>query len=254
MPTKQQTTSSQQQTAQQSGSSQGGFQNIFDPASMARYQQAAGTGLAGWLDFANNPLQSMFFQNMLGQGQKQIGLQGQSNMQNFLQNLRTAGLSGSSPFAIAQTAQMGRFNTGQQSNLFGNLLQQGIQTRMQALNNLQGFNPLQTGGTQQQSYTGKQSGQQTGQQTQQISGLGTWLPQLIQGGLGLASGGLFGGGKAGSISPMSAGLNNMSGLGGSGDAGTMNFPNVFTGYQTPSWMGGPANTGRGPQLGNPFLQ
>ena len=192
MSTKQQTTSSATQSQQQSGSSQGGFSNIYDPASMQRYQTAQGQALGGLQSWAQNPLQNSFF-NTLAQMQRQnVGQQGQSAVQSLLQNALTSGFGqaggGGSPYMQSLMAQQSRAQSGQQAQGFNALLAQMPQYQLQALGALQGgFNPLQTGGTQNQSYKGNMTGQQNSQQTQQMSGLGTWLPQLLGGGLGALS-------------------------------------------------------------------
>jgi hypothetical protein len=264
MSTKQQTTNSATQSQQQSGSSQGGFSNLYDPASMARYQTAQGQALGGLQEFANNPFQSSFF-NTLAQMQRQnVGQQGQSAVQSLLQNARTSGYSTSSPYMQSLMAQQSRAQSGQQAQGFNSLLAMMPGLRMQALGMMQGgFNPLQTGGTQQQSYKGNMTGQQNSQQTQQMSGLGTWLPQLIGGALG-AAGGFMGGGplsaamksatSGGFPSPNappnspfgtnmfnpSAGIPNMGGM---GSAGSMNLGG--TNFGGPSPFFGPFNMGGG---------
>lgn len=237
MSTQQQTTSSQQQTAQQSGSSQGGFQNIYDPTSMSQFQAARGQALSGLQSWANNPMQNSFFNTLAQMQRGNIGQQGQSAMQGLLQNAQTSGMSGSSPYMQSLMAQQGRAQSGQQAQGFNALLSQMPQYQLQALGALQGgFNPLQTGGSQQQSYTGQQSGQQTGQQTQQMSGLGTWLPQLLGGGLGALTGGLMGKGNSGGSNPF-AGGSPMYPSGPSLPTGSMGSSNPFMGMPSPGSLG-----------------
>lgn len=194
MSTKQVTTSEQQQQATQAGTQTGGFQYMFDPASMARYQAAQGQALGGLQAFAGSPFANPYFQAGLGMQRGTIGQQGQSAMQALLQNAQTSGFGATSPFLQNLMAQQGRTQSSQQAQGFNQLLQSMLPLQMQALGALQGgFSPFQTGGTQQQQYTGTQRGTTTGQQTQQMSGLGSWLPQLIGGGLGALTSGLAGG-------------------------------------------------------------
>lgn len=242
MPTKQQTTSSATQKQDTSGSSQGGFQNIYDPASMGRYQQAQGQALGGLQEFAGNPFASSFFNTLAQMQRGNIGQQGQSNIASMLQNARTSGMSGSSPYMQSLMAQQARSQSGQQAQGFNALLSQMPGLRMQALGMLQGgFNPLQTGGSQQQSYKGNMSGQQSGQQTQQMSGLGTWLPQLIGGALG-AAGGFMGGGpiSAAMKNATSGGFPSPSG-GQGGGFGSLNLQNPF--MYSPGGAGGMGSAG-----------
>jgi len=252
VPTKQQTTSSATQSQQQSGSSQGGFSNLYDPASMARYQTAQGQALGGLQEFANNPFQSSFF-NTLAQMQRQnVGQQGQSAVQSLLQNARTAGYSTSSPYMQSLMAQQSRAQSGQQAQGFNSLLAMMPGLRMQALGMMQGgFNPLQTGGTQQQSYKGNMTGQQNSQQTQQMSGLGTWLPQLIGGGLGMLSG--LGG--AGSLLSKGGGSMGYGGAmqppsGGAG-FGSLSTQNPFLGFGGAAGPGGAGLNLGGINFGSP---
>jgi hypothetical protein len=231
--TKQQTTSSATQSQQQSGSSQGGFSNIYDPASMQRYQAAQGQALGGLQSWAQNPLQNSFF-NTLAQMQRQnVGQQGQSAVQSLLQNALTSGFGqaggGGSPYMQSLMAQQSRAQSGQQAQGFNALLAQMPQYQLQALSALQGgFNPLQTGGTQNQSYKGNMTGQQNSQQTQQMSGLGTWLPQLIGGALGAAGGIATGGLSTAMKAATSGGFPSPST--GPGGFGSISTQNPFIGF------------------------
>lgn len=245
MPTKQQTTTSQQTQASQTQAGQSGYQTQFAPAGMAAYNQLIPQYAANLSQFAGNPLQSMFFQNLLGMGQRQIGQQGQAQAGQLAQNLRTMGLSGSSPFAASQLQQLGRSQSGQMSQLFGNLLNQAQQLRFGATGQMGGFSPLATGGSQQYSGTGTQKGTMSGSQTQQLSGLGTWLPQVIGGGLSALSG-LSGGNPFAAFTGMGHGTPQLGGATTGASAG-----NPFMGnwgapglgsagnFQMPDLMGTP---------------
>lgn len=259
MPTKQQTTTSQQTQASQTQAGQSGYQTQFAPAGMAAYNQLIPQYAANLSQFAGNPLQSMFFQNLLGMGQRQIGQQGQAQAGQLAQNLRTMGLSGSSPFAASQLQQLGRSQSGQMSQLFGNLLNQAQQLRFGATGQMGGFSPLATGGSQQYSNTGTQKGTMSGSQTQQLSGLGTWLPQVIGGGLSALSG--LGGG-------LGAFGKSLAGQGGTGpgniSGGLFGMGGAPPSYTGSPWMLGAMQPGPGswgdianlssmPSGGNPLM-
>lgn len=251
MSTKQVSTSNQQQT--QSGSSQGGYQNIFDPQSMTRYQSAQGQALSGLQGFAGSPFSNPYFQMAQGMLSNRIGQQGQTQTQQLLNNARNMGFGSNSPYLQSLLAQQGRSQAGQQAQGFGGLLQSMFPIQMQALGMLQGgFNPLQTGGTQQQSYIGK--GTQSGQQTQQTSGLGTWLSPLIQGGLGLASR-LMGGGL-GAFGKSAAGQGGTSPGNISGGLFNMGMPNmgsIYSGGGSSPWLQGiPQGNFMTPQMPSAF--
>ena len=258
MPTKQTTTSSQQQDTSSTATQTGSWANNYNPAAMAAYNAAIPQWQAGMSGFAQNPLQSGFFQNFLGQQQRNIGQAGQSQMSTMLNNFNQAGLSSSSPFAQSQMAAQGRAQSAQQSGGFNSLLQSYLPLQMQALQSLGGFNPLVQGGTSTSTQAGNQKMTGSSQQTQQMSGLGTWLPQLAGGALGLATGGLGGGLSSGVKSLMnkggmqmpqpSGGMNNYSGLNmqnpfmyGSagapsfGNAGNFPIPNIGS-QPTPGGM------------------
>lgn len=214
---------------------------------MAQFLQARGQALTGLQSWAQNPLQNAFFNTLAQMQRANVGQQGQSAMQSLLQGARTSGFNTSSPYMQSLMAQQGRAQSGQQAQGFNALLSQMPQYQLQALGALQGgFGPLQTGGTQQQSYTGTQSGRQTGQQTQQMSGLGTWLPQLAGGLLGAASGFMGGGGPLLSRGGGSMNFGGMpsptSSMGGIGSLQVPNIgdmPSSLSNFQMPMLMGQP---------------
>lgn len=146
--------------------------NQYAPAGMAAYNQMTPQAASNMTQFMNNPLQSSFFQSNLGIANKNTAQQGSTQMQTLLNNMKAnmGTSSQSSPFFQSQTAQQGRFNSGQQQNNFMSLLNNANQLRMGATQGALGYQPLQTGNTQT------------------TSGLGTWLPQLAGGALGALSG------------------------------------------------------------------
>ena len=199
----------------------------FDPGSRGVFN-ALQPGIQGVLQqFMSDPLTASYFLKQLGMANQQISQLGQRNVGNLLANMRTGGFGGGNMNAFQQSAlaRTGRATSGMQSNAFNNLLMNANQMRLGATQQAQGYNPLVTGGTSQS--------------TERTSGLGTWLPQVIGAGLGMASGamgggagGAFGGGNFGAIGKSS--LGNLSG----GPIGSSsNMSNWLKGNTTLSGMG-----------------
>jgi hypothetical protein len=146
----------------------------FAPAGMSAYNQLMPQAAGVYGQYMQDPFKSSFFQQMMGMGNAQIGQQGQTQTSNLLRNAQSMG-GGANPYLQSLMAQQGRATSGQQAGFMQNMLGNANQSRMWAAGNAAGFRPLQTG------------------QTQQTSGLGTWLPQLIGAGLGVAAGAATGG-------------------------------------------------------------
>lgn len=152
--------------------------NQYSPQGMAAYNQLVPQATSTLGNFMQNPLQANYFKTMFGMGSNQINQQQSGIMATLMNNMKQFGGGmggGTNPFLMSQLSQSGRSASGQKSNLFGGLLQQAIGNQMNAANIGSSFKPLQTG------------------TTQQMSGLGTWLPQVISGVMGAVSGGLTGG-------------------------------------------------------------
>lgn len=203
----------------------------FDPASMDAYHQLLGKSSGVLQDYMSDPFKSTFFNQMLGMGQANIGQQNQTSLNQLTRNAQAMGGGGNSnPYLQSLMAQQGRGASAQQSGLFGNLLNNANQSRMWATQQAAGFKPLQTGSTQQ------------------TSGLGSWLPQLIGAGLGVA-----GGIASGGISGLGKGI--MSGTMGAMNAAMspMKSPFLQGGFNMPSNMP-PPNVGGGmPGSGFPSM-
>jgi len=158
----------------------------FNAAGMNAYNSFIPQYMSGMSQFAQNPLQSSFFNT-------QVSMQNQQNraafgsMRNQMnQNMAAGGYVGNMPaFMQDQNLNISRGLASANAGSFNNLLLGSNQLRMSALNSMGNFRPLQTG--------------QTTTQTQ--SGLGTWLPQVAGMGLSALSGGLGGGLGGASFSP-----------------------------------------------------
>src|SRR5882724_4697477 len=123
-------------------------------------------------DEIQNPYSSMFFNTQLAMGNQGLQAQESAGNQSMLQRARALGINPSSPLFAQMMAQQQRGQQGRQSDMFNNLLLQAAQLRQGAIGQAGGYRPLQTGSTN----------------VQEQSGLGTWLPQLLSGGLGAAAG------------------------------------------------------------------
>lgn len=212
--------------------------------------QAFQQGTPAWqqpaMQFAQNPYSGPQFQQEQQMGTRQAQNMGQTGMSNISRNITGSGMGGGnmSPFALEMMQNQGRANSGMQAQLgFMNPMAQAGQRQQQAMSLLQGYRPLQTGGTQ----------------TQSTGGLGTWLPQLIGAGMGAAGGMMGGGGAAGFFKGASAHPGGFSqpfggggGFGGGqgggmpdmgmpGFMGSMPFPGMNQGF------GGQGGPGGGPQ-------
>jgi len=199
-------------------------QNKYDPGSMQAFQGMMGALTPTLPGFMTNPFGSPQFGLEQQMGTRQAQGLGQQSMSGLLQNMTASGLQGgaSSPAGLEMQQNQGRANTGLQAQLgFMNPMMNALQRQQQAMQLGAGYRPLQTGGTQ----------------TQSTGGLGTWLPQMIGAGMGMATGGMGGG-----ISPMM----HMFGGGGGGQGGP------FGGFGNIGQSGVPSAGLGGGQWGSPM--
>jgi hypothetical protein len=257
--TQQQGTQNQSNQSSQSGNTtqSGGFsnQNQYAPGALDNYQQATQGWMKPALGYAQNPFGNPFFQQQQQMGTRQAMNQGQTGMNNLMSNFTSSGAGGGiqSPFMQEMMANQGRANSGLQAQLgFMNPMNQAQGMQQSAMGQLAGYNPLQTGqsgtnfanqgfntsqsGSSQGNFN--QSGSMNGNQTQSTGGLGTWLPQMLSMGMGLATGGMGGGALAalhglggsaaqGNINGIGQGMGDSSILGGSLGSGFMPNTNMF---------------------------
>jgi len=194
-------------------------QGFFDPQSMDLFHQFGASGSNVLQDYMKDPMKASYVNLMLQQMNRQAGLLGQRGMQNLFTNVRSAGFGGSNMPAYLQSglARQGRFTSGLQAQgLLGTLLG-AEQNRRWATGQALGYRPLQTG------------------QEERTSGLGTWLPQAVSAGLGLASGFMGGGGGRG----LAAGFagSNLSGSAAGSAAGASAAANVAGDWWNPTMWG-----------------
>lgn len=178
----------------------------YNPQSMGTYSSLQGPLSSVLQQYMKNPLQSSFFNQNVGMGQRQISGQNSTQMRNMLSNARTSGLGAgaTSPYMQSMIAMQGRNNAGAQSNNFLQNLNMARQNQMWATGQSAAYSPLMTG------------------QTTQTSGLGTWLPQVLgaagSAALGFATGGAStaaqGGG--GAFNTANGGIQGSGGYGGNG--------------------------------------
>ena len=172
-------------------------QTQFNPASMASFN-ALQPGIQGVLQqYMQDPLTSSFFNQRQGMAQRYIAALLGRNMRNIYSNAGQFAGGMNPGFQNSQLLRAGRQGSSMQANAFMQNLFGSEQNRLQATGLAQGYNPLVTG--------------QNSQSTQTVSGLGTWLPQVLGAGLSFAMPfipglkGLFpgGGGGAGASGPSS---------------------------------------------------
>jgi len=198
----------------------------FDPTSMGVFQGFQPQYSQAMSSEVTDPYSNMFFNKQLGMQNQSIATGNQNNMEALLQRAKALGINPNSPAYFSQLNQLQRQMQSQRAGGFNDLLLQAGQFRQNALQNMGGYRPLVTGGTQ----------------TQQQSGLGTWLPQLagaaIKGGMAMATGGASMAGDAASS--------------GSSGGGSMFFP----GTQSPGGQGSyidPMSGFSGSSGFNPFM-
>lgn len=165
----------------------------FDPTAMSTYQGLQGGLGAAISGYMNNPFSNPFFQTQQQMGTQQANLTGQTGMSNVARNIGMSGMSQSSPAALEMMNNQARANSSSRANLgFLAPMQNAFTAQQSAMGMAEQYRPLQTGGTT----------------TETQSGVGSWLPQILGGGLSLLTGGLLGGGTS-------------SGGGGGAMSGTM---------------------------------
>lgn len=187
--------------------------------------------------YMNNPFSNPFFQTQQQMGNNQANMMGQTAMSNISRNNSMSGIASNSPAALEMMNNQSRQNSSNRANLgFLSPMQNAFTAQQNSMSMAGNFKPLQTG------------------QTQTQSGLGSWLPSLLGGGLSMLTGGLMGKGGAGgaamgamsgTMGAMNAAMSPMqSGMGGSN--------NPFT-FQAPgAGVGGDYNFGPSPfSMGQP---
>jgi hypothetical protein len=151
------------------------------PGSNASITGGGGGGLAGLF---SNPFGNPFFNLNLQQQTRGASQVAGRNSQNALMNFNRSGIGGGSLGGGAfqsLLAGTGRYGSGLQFQGFMNAANQAQSDRWNAAQlGSSMFQPLQTGGNSKSSTT------------QSTGGLGTWLPQVIGAGIGMATGGGFG--------------------------------------------------------------
>jgi len=196
-----------------------------------------------WLPFAQglykNPFGNQMFQQENAIGQDQAAQIGQRNKSNILANANALGYSTSGGLFNSMLQRAGRDTGMMQGQAFRGAISNANQRAMTGLGLSSSFQPLLTGSNS--NFT----------QTQQTSGLGTWLPQVVGAGVGLASS--FFGGKAagGSAAVGSGGGDFLSNMFGNGTPST-SLPTFMNGW-TPSGYGYGSGTQPSGAFLNPYL-
>ena len=183
--------------------------------------------------YMNNPFGNPFMQQQQQMGTSQANNLGAAGMANTTRNLNMSGISQNSPAALQMMQQQQMQNSSQRANLgFLQPMQNALGMQQSAMQQAGSFKPLQTG------------------QTQSQGGVGSWLPQILGGGLSLLTGGLLGGGGGGGQAQSNQ---QMSDVWNSG-AMTGGMAGATGGYNGPTQMGQNApNVGGYNFASNPFM-
>lgn len=234
--TKTQTVATQSSQATQAQNSTFGQGYTYDPNSMSMYQGLL-PGMNNVLqNYMADPLKSGFFNKAFALSNNLIGQQGQTAQSNLLTSLGQRGLTANGIPALGMSMQqrIQRATSGQQAGNLTNLLLGYSQNQLKAAGMSQAFNPLVTGVQGASSSNGTSSSNSNSDSTTSTSGLGTWLPQMLSAGVGLAS--MFAGGGMGGGSSSGAGYgsgNNNVYAGGTGSQTSQmgvpyspNFPSI----------------------------
>lgn len=163
--------------------------NQYNSQSMGQYNKLQNQYGGLLSQYMNNPMGAVSgIYDQSGQMAQQNAAQlGQSGMSNLANNQAASGFGGTNmpAYMQSQIAAQGRATSGMQSNAFlqNNLAKNQAALGVQQFGASQAgmYRPLQTGGTQ----------------TKQTGGLGSWLPQVAGGALGMAMAGMTGGASGG---------------------------------------------------------
>lgn len=140
-------------------------------------------------DYMSNPFGNANYKMGLGQSMAGANQLGQQNISSLMNNMKISGMSGNSGNAFQQAMMnnIGRGNQSMRSQANISNVMSALQRQMQATGMATSFSPQLTG--------------TTGSSTSSMSGLGTWLPQLMSSlagtGIGAATGGASMATKAG---------------------------------------------------------
>lgn len=202
----------------------------YDTGSKNLYNQLTQSGGNVLQQYMSSPLNNSMYNLGIGASQKGAAQSGQNNMQALQSMMKTSGLTGNAGqgFQMAQQGRMGRANQGMMAGANTSNVMQALNRQMQATGMGMAFQPLMTG----------EKGNSSSNTTQQQSGLGTWLPQLLSAGMGMATGGLSG---------LAGGAKGLFQQGASGTAAApSNASGIFG--TVPGSMPGPPSSGLQPWM------
>lgn len=199
----------------------------YDSKSKGLYDQLSG-GAGNYLQgLIQNPFGNPAYGLGAGASAKGAAQQGSNNMAALMSQMKQSGFGGKAgnAFQMAQMGKMGRANSGISSNAQLQNIFQALSRQQGAAGQAMAFQPLLTGET----------GKMNGTSTQTTGGLGSWLPQLLGAGLGMA-GGLMTGGASTALGGIMKGASSLpasSPFGLGGNSGSM-----FPGFNQASPFGG----------------
>jgi len=149
--------------------------NQYNAGSMAQYNAFQPQIGAGLTDYAQDPMKATYFnQQLQNMNRYNAGVSNTANQQLMMNQRSTGNMANPNAFMASQLARNQRASNARGAQGFNQLLMNANQVRMGALNQMQGYKPLQIGQTS----------------TQSTGGLGTWLSPLISAGVGIATGGM----------------------------------------------------------------
>lgn len=184
----------------------------YDPGSKNTYDSMQ-TGIGNSINSYMNAAKT-FMPLWMQQSNQAINQIGNRMNDNLFMNARAGGFSGNLPsFMQANLARNMRATGSMQANAFLNSRFQAANMQMQGTQMAEAYRPLQTGSTT----------------TEQVSGTGTWLPQLLGAGLNIA-GMAF---NPASAATKAAGMATGGG-GGGGMFGSGPNPNFYSSLQPQS--------------------
>lgn len=165
--------------------------NTYDPSSMNNYHNAQNGFIPAATDWVKHPYDGKQFNLDLQLGQQWAGGINQTGLNNLFSNMQAGGYGNyNSGLLPSMLQRQGRMNSRNNFMAFSNAMNNATQRQQFGAGLLSGVQPLQTGSDS----------------TQTKSGLGTWLPQVIGGALGMAGGFMTGGASmAGGMAPSLAG-------------------------------------------------
>jgi hypothetical protein len=182
----------------------------FDPLSYGTYQQLLPGGAGLLQRYLTDPRDAAMSLLGAAQAQRFIGQQGATAASQILRNLSQSGMMSNviQPIAMQQLMQQNMYTRSGQAQALIDALREAAAFQRAAGGAALAYTPLAAGGDIAGALAGTsterahETAQATREAIEKMSGLGTWLPQLIGLGLGFGFGGpSFAGQIFGGVNP-----------------------------------------------------